>query len=349
MFVALRTTDRSRVTSLAAAWDERLGELRQLAASGQLRCPGCEQLLWFRIGIKRRRHFAHRHLADCPLAHQSPELLEARAQLFKWLETKYGGRVQLEVPVGASGQAMSIDLVVEPQPGSQFAYWVFDRQQRSRQELLAYGGRPAVQVHFIHTQSTLVRHSASAIALNASQRDFISASEYDGYTGFSGDGHLHFLDVEEAKLRIYRGLRCVHAPNLFAWVALREEVLSAARISPKSGEIVVSDDVAAREEWKQKLAEQERARQAREAERARRALAAPQPAAISAPEVPHPSSEPPGGIEKAAAPSPDFNGPFRCEDCGLETTKWSSADPSAGTCVCRNCAKRRHQRLTATG
>ena len=262
MFVALRTTDRSRVTSLAAEWDNRLGALRELATSGQLICPGCEQRLWFRIGSRRRRHFAHRHLADCPLAHQSAELLEVKAQLFKWLETKYGDRVHLDMAIGVPGWDKLIDLLVEAAPGRKFAYWTFDRQQRSREDLLAYHRLPGVQVHFIHTQSTLVRHSPTEIALTASQRDFITSSEYDSSTGSGGYGHLHFLEGQDSRLRIYRGLRCVHGPNLFAWEALREDLLSAARISPKTGEIVLAEDVAARASWKKKLEDEKRARRA---------------------------------------------------------------------------------------
>jgi hypothetical protein len=363
MFVALRISDRSRVTSLAAQWDNRLNELRELAASGQLMCPGCEQLLWFRIGINRRRHFAHRHLADCPLAHQSAELLEAKAQLFKWLETKYGGRVQLEAAVGVPGRDKPADLLVEPQTGRKFAYWVFDRQQRSREDLLAYQRLPGVHVHFIHTQSTRVMHSSTEIALTASQRDFMRTSEYDRFLGYGGCGHLHFLDGENSKLRIYRGLVCVHEPNLFGWEALREDLLSAARISPKTGEMVLPEDVAARDKWRQKL-EAERVRKAQEEERARRTQEeeqarrepppkpplAPEPAPVPAltAEVQPRRSESTAVVEKPAAPSLKLNGPFRCEDCGVETMNWSSATPSAGTCVCRSCTRKRHQRLTAS-
>jgi len=343
MFVALRTTDRSRVTSLAAQWDNRLDTLRELAAGGQLMCPHCEQRLWFRVSIKRRRHFAHRHLADCPLASQSAELLEVKAQLFKWLETKYGGKVHLDTAIGVPGWDKLVDLLVEAEPGRKFAYWAFDRQQRSREDLLAYQRLPGVHVHFIHTQSTRVMHSPVEIALTASQRDFMSTSEYDSCLEFGGHGHLHFLDGEDSKLRIYRGLWREHAPNLFGWGVLREDLLSAARISPKTGEMVLPEDVAARTEWKRRLQEEERAR---------RVPPPPPPAERRRPSVPAvpaevepQQSEPPSAVETPPAPSMNLNGPFRCEDCGIETTEWSSATPSAGTCVCRSCTRKRHQRL----
>jgi hypothetical protein len=157
MFVALRTTDRSRVTSLAVQWDGQLDALQELAAGGQLVCPGCEQLLWLRIGLKRRRLFAHRQLADCPLAHQSPEVLEVKAQLYQWLESKYPDKVHLDLPLGVPGWDKLLDLLVEATPSRKFTYWAFDRQRRARYPILAYQSLPDVHVHFIHTQSALVQ------------------------------------------------------------------------------------------------------------------------------------------------------------------------------------------------
>jgi len=146
MFVALRTTDRSRVTSLDVRWDFRLDALRELAASGRLVCQGCEQKFWLRTGVKRRRHFAHRQLADCPLAHQSPELLEVKAQLYQWLRSKYPGEVHLDMAIGVPGWEKCIDLLVEAAQGRKFGYWAFDRQQRARDEFLASQHLPGMQV-----------------------------------------------------------------------------------------------------------------------------------------------------------------------------------------------------------
>jgi hypothetical protein len=341
MFVALRTADGSRVTSIASDWDDRLGILRELAATGQLECPGCKQLLWLRISRKRRRHFAHRHLADCPLAHQSAELLEVKAQLFKWLETKYPGKVHLDMAIGVPGWDRLIDLLLEPRPGRKFAYWVFDRQQRSREEILAYQRLVGVHVHFIHAQSTLAQHSVAEIALTASQRDFVTPSDYDACLPFGGNGHLHFLDEADSKLRIYRGLRCVHAPNLYAWEALRVDSLSEAKISPVTGEIVLGEDVAARREHRQKLQQ----RKATDLTAGSRAPSAHQEAPHSEGEVR--TAETSVDDQEPTAPRLNINGPFRCEDCGVETMDWSEATPSAGTCVCRRCLAERWLRKRA--
>jgi hypothetical protein len=338
MFVALHTADGSRVTSIASDWDDRLGALRELAATGQLECPGCKQLLWLRISRKRRRHFAHRHLADCPLAHQSAELLEVKAQLFKWLETKYPGKVHLDMAIGVRGSDRLIDLLVEPGVGRKFAYWAFDRQQRSREEILAFQHLPGVLVHFVHTQSTLVQHSRAEIALTASQRDFIRSSDYDACVALGGNGHLHFLDEADSKLRIYRGLRCVHPPNLYAWGALREDSLSEAKISPKTGEIVLGEDLAVRREHRQKLPQQkalslkERPNAPPAYQRASHADEEARPGEASV------------GEQEPTATQLNLKGPFRCEDCGVETMDWSEATPSARTCVCRRCLAERWRR-----
>jgi hypothetical protein len=308
-----------------------------MTSSGRLICPGCEQLLWLRIGRKRRRHFAHRNLADCPLANQSAEVLEAKAQLYRWLEMKYPGSVHIDMTIGRPGWSELIDLVVEADSNRKFAYFVFDRQVRARENLLGYQRLSGVHAHFIHTQSTLVSHSESEITLTASQRDFIGRSDYDADKAYAGCGHLHFLDGKASIVRIYRGLRCVHRPNLYGWEALREGMLSTAKISPNTGEMVFADDVATRQEWKSRLRQAKR----RETEALRSALRTgqegfgPRPAAevsSDAASVIHP---------KPTVPPLSLNSPFRCEDCGIETRDWSVATPSAGTCACKNCTRKR--------
>lgn len=363
MFVALNVKNRTRVTSISAQWDGQEEVLREMASMGELVCPGCDQLLWLRTGIVRRRHFAHRHLADCRLGQQSAERLEAKAQLFDWLETKYPGRVHLDQTLGVPRWDRFIDLVVTVEPGRKFAYWVFDRVQRSRAEILGYETLPGVQTHYIHTQSTLKVHTATTLALNASQRDFIASSEFDAGLGYGYGGHLHFLDPADSKLHIYRGLRRIHEPNVYTWEALRSDLLSAARISPKTGEMVFPADVEARDERRRRL------EQAKKPAPPAPAVAPPseEPADLAdsalededeAPPViktvpvwqpkPKPQPQPrPAPRPEPSEPLPSYLGPFRCEDCGIETTAWSEAAPAAGTCVCHACATERWRRRAA--
>lgn len=328
MFVALNIRRKTRVTSIAPEWDNAEEVLRQSAADGELVCPGCKQLLWLRTGTTRRRHFAHRSLADCPLAHQSAEVLEVKAQLYQWLEIKYPGKASLDVTLKAGGCDRNIDLLVEREKGRKSAYWVFDRQQRDRDEFFACHEVKGLSLHFVHTASTLKLQDQESVLLTASQRDFIAVSGFDSGVERPGFGHLHFVDAEHSTLSIYRGLYCAHRPNVYRFAVLRTGLLNSALISPATGEIVFAEDVEARKAW-------------RERQTARHSVTEPpKPACPPAPVPVDPEIhvEP---IKRTEEPSWNMNGPFRCEDCGTVTMDWSQATPSAGTCICRSCSKNR--------
>jgi hypothetical protein len=384
MFVALNIKDRTRVTSIDPDWDDLVETLRELVRSGQLVCPGCKQELWLRTGI-RRRHFAHRSLADCPLESQSAAVWETKAQLYLWLQTKYPGHVQLDKAIALPGGEKVADLVVEPESDRKFAYWVFDRQQRDRQQFLDYHSSKGLRLHFVHTFSTLTSLGPRKLALTASQRDFIRKSGFDDCLTIGGDGHLHFFNNDNSTMTICRGLWCVHRPNVYTSEVTREDPLSNALISPKTGEIVFPADVEARQVWLQALKLQQKEKAARLAAlRAQPRKSAfieprtkppvgvqpePEPVERGDPETEQPEEAAPPDIEgeternelnqtapelteESANPdeteeqSMNINGPFRCEDCGQETTDWSIAAPSEGTCVCRKCTHERWLRRT---
>ncbi|HWQ91756.1 MAG TPA: competence protein CoiA family protein, partial [Clostridia bacterium] len=220
MFVALKAKNQTRVTSIASEWDNAEEELRAMAAAGELVCPGCKQSLWLRTGRRRRRHFAHRNLADCPLEHQSPEVLEVKAHLFRWLEKKYPGQVNLDITIGVPGCDRTLDLVVQSGTESKFAYCIFDRQQRERYDILRYQALDGVSLQFIHTASTLETAASNTILLSASQRDFITSSDFDTECS----GHIHFI-AEDSTVSLYRGLRCVHRPNVYHYAVRRKGLL----------------------------------------------------------------------------------------------------------------------------
>ena len=342
MFVALQAGDGTRVTSLAAEWSDRVEELRECARSGALVCPGCRQPLWLRTGEHRRRHFAHRQHADCPMSKRSAEVLETQAQLYEWLESKFPGSVQMDMPLEVPDGPSTADLLVQPDATRTFGYWVFDRQQRHREGWLALRASKTAQVHIVHTESTLSWQSSSELVLTASQRDFIDASDFDRAAESSG-GHLHFFDSGAGLLRIFRGLHCEHAPNVYGWTALREGALAEARISPKSGEIVFAADVAARDARRRQMEARAAMRPARLPMRRRQgASPAPSPVSfLSAPPddrvEPEPAAPLSEVLRESGPPRLTLNEPLTCEVCGVRTTEWVTAAPSAGTCVCRGC------------
>lgn len=331
MFVALKAKDRTRVTSIASEWDDAEDTLRESTAAGELVCPGCEQPLWLRTGTCRRRHFAHRSLADCPLEHQSPEVMEVKALMYRWLATKYPGKVHLEIALGIAGRDRTLDLVVQAEAGTKFAFWVFDRQQRDRDIMFSYRDLKGVSLHFIHTASTLKLKDPDQLMLTASQRDFIATSEFDSGLAPEGRGHLHFCSAEDSTVSIYRGLYCVHKPNIYRYAVLRSGSLESALISPKTGEVVFAEDVEARKVWR------------------RSHYSKPPPVtrtkAVTVPLPAEPRTDPDTGTDSDTdEPCFNINGPFRCEVCGAVTTDWSQATPLAGTCICRPCIRRRRDK-----
>jgi hypothetical protein len=331
MFVAIQAKDRSRVTSIACEWDTKEDRLRELTADGQLICPGCEQRLWLRTGQTRRRHFAHRTLVACPLAHESAEILEIKAVLYRWLETKYPTKVHLEMIIGQASPEPAADLLVEPDARHKFAYWVFDRQQRDRARWLSRLQTPGLSTHFIHAASTLNLQNPDQVLLTASQRDFIQRSDYDHYTISGIGGHLHYVNAEDSTVSILRGLWRVHKPNIHRYTRLCSGPLDSALISPKTGEILLADDVEARKIFLEHMPS--------------RKSVSMEPRQQANPEPPDTGGEPVVDLSAPEEPRLNLNGPFRCEICGVMTLDWSQASPSEGTCICRDCLKQRGNRI----
>jgi hypothetical protein len=311
VFSAKDKESDKKVTSLDPAWRSRFDELRALAASERLVCPGCARPVRFRVGEQRRPHFAHVSLSECPLSRQSAEVLEAKAQLYEWLTGKYPSKVEFDVDMQLPDCDRVMDLLVHPKDDLSFAYWVFDRAPRNRHALL-HSLPGHVMRNVVQTQSAHRKGEDDTILLTAAQRDFIGSSKFDPSPQ---RGHLHFLDTEDGTVTIYRGIHCVHPPSHFGWQVVREEPLMTALISPEDGEITFSGDVA---DWRQRQQE----------ENVRRAGHAP-----VTPDVPprrHPSR-----------PSSSYilNQPLTCEKCGVKTTEWMQATPGKGLCICRGCTR----------
>lgn len=312
MFVANDKEFGSRVTSLDPAWQMKFEELRALAASGRLVCAGCGQMLRFRVGEQRRPHFAHRVLSECPLAKQSPEVLEAKAQLYEWLIGKYPEKVELDVNLMIPEWTRFADLLVRCNETTLFAYWVFDRSPRDRYALL-HNMPNSVSRNIIFTQVAHQRKQDDRLLLTAAQRDLISNSKYDAS---QRRGHLHFFNTDTNRIILYRGLHCVHEPNVYAWDVVREAALIDSLICPTNGEIVFKADV---DDCQQRRNEAKEVRPMATTQRASSSLSA---------------------VQLEARPEFDvawMSRPLKCSVCGRETTNYSVATPGNGSCVCRTC------------
>ena len=107
MFSAAHILTGEQIVILDPRWRSALADWRNLCATDRLTCAVCRQPVWARAGTKKRWHFAHKHLSDCPSSHESPELLQARAVLYEWLVSKFGpGAVQIEKTLSDSDTSL---------------------------------------------------------------------------------------------------------------------------------------------------------------------------------------------------------------------------------------------------
>ncbi len=276
------------------------------------------------------------------------EVLEAKAQLYEWLCTKYPDKVELDVDFHIHGWNRIADVVVRVDKGKVFAYWIFDRTPRVREPLFRYLAQNEL-AHVLYTDSAQKpSEGGDFLELPAAQRDFIRGSRFDDPYDL---GHLCFLDTEHHQVMLYRGLDCVHGPNQYDWWELHELDLAACKISPRTGELVADGEV----ERKLKPAIPEKAYYpSPKRVVAKRA----EPVAVK-PEVPRERLESLYDLGRAKAqperpvrrrspvvseesshyaPPPNLGArQLRCEICGEKTADYSSSQPGRGTCICRKC------------
>jgi competence CoiA-like predicted nuclease len=128
MFKALNRQSGKEVIILDPEWEERVDHLRSLDRKDLLVCQHCKQPARVRAGKIRRWHFAHKHLKDCPLQHESSTLLVARAILYKWLASKFeASAVTLEKELDQDFLPRPVDCWVEARK-KRFAYWIVESQ-----------------------------------------------------------------------------------------------------------------------------------------------------------------------------------------------------------------------------
>ena len=337
MFTAKIKQDSVVLNVLDAKWQEQGELLRGLTQRGELVCPHCGQDILLRDGEVRRRHFAHRTLAECPFKEQSAEVLDIKVKLYAWLESRLPGKVKMDCRLDIPGKEVFWDFLVEGENGRQFGYWIFDRQIRDREDRLDAARDQGIRPVIFHTKSVLNYYSKEVLELTASQREFSRRSLYDEALQVQG-GHLHFLNREGA-VKIFRGLKLYHKPNLYEWELRRIGPLNEAQLDVSNGELVFPEDQKA----KQKFAELKKKRELEKAARRKKPPAAkktpPKSSLFYRPQhsvrkISHVRESPAGGENR-------FNQPYECEACGQMTRDWIKLIPKTGKCLCRVCNKNR--------
>lgn len=103
--------------------------------------PRLQTAVHVRAGEKKRWHFAHKNLSDCPLRHESLDVLQARSLLYRWLKTKFGDKVTIEKHFLESTLPRPLDCYVVLSANKLVGYWsgIFppDRRVTTKKPALA--------------------------------------------------------------------------------------------------------------------------------------------------------------------------------------------------------------------
>lgn len=365
VFKAVHHTSGDEIILLDRRWAEGLDALRVQGRSDELVCQGCRFPVRVRAGKINRWHFAHKQLRNCHYGGESPELLLARAVLYRKLQEKFGDRVTLEKQLDVTPFPRPVDCWVERPEGS-FAYWIFDRGARPqvweqlRRGLASAGARPqwiftaGMLKAYVPGEDEEIEDGREKFYASTTEREFMQASFADVEVGRSGPStgrSLHYLDPETGVLTSFRRVWLIHDPHLCRGHRHRTP-LADVLVSSKTGEFGHPGEreraLAIHEELR-RFAQEQKEREQREAEeRQRRAQAIRQRPPVRYPRVqpvaapvavrivvPRTEPLPPKPAEEPFV-FPDER-EARCKFCGTVTRDWWSYDPVSQSCKCNPC------------
>lgn len=356
MFKAQRGLTKEDVIILDSYWNEEtVTLLRQNGRDDELICPVCKQPVLVKAGQKKRWHFAHKDLTNCPLKNESPNVLQARMLLYSWLKSKFGEKVTVEQYFPESNLPRPIDCYVELSNEHKIGYWILEKGIRDRwaiQHSLSELGISNVWVPL----ANLLRednHDQETIHLTSTERDIAYISEYNSL--YSGNGRsLSYLDVENNNILTLRGLHCIHSPQKYHFNFKLVTILDQVLLSQQTGEFVHPGEHERLEKLKKEIEKQKRLRaieeQRRRSEENKRQqkLTEKQDRTFSRSitqtwNVKHPFTEtsshllkPPKGKKIESESCNYLEKPFPCIVCAKMTTNWTTLDLNNNTCTCSN-------------
>ena len=337
---------------LAPVWRSRLGELRTLDHAGALVCPGCRQPVRLRAGIFRRGHFAHKHLANCPLANQSPDLLHCRAALYEWLMEHFDPQA-ITLEKNLPGLPRPLDAWVETGEAG-FGYWIFDTRisPQDREELRRHLEGQGLLINWIFISKLLHEDSPhpGRLHLTTTEREFLRTSSLDAAAEAAGEApglSITYLDPDANAFITYRSLKLRHPPQLFSGRRFNQNS-GSVKPHPQTGECLYPEDPENLWRYQQKAFRMhQRTQKQREFYAARaisRGIQEPGAAPISDnnPVLPRPAIGSPEQSPLRHSPDqPPVWQPFAragiCKICGKSTTDWVTYFSKTGECICRDC------------
>lgn len=355
MYKVLQIQDQVEITILQQRWKNQVELLRQWGEANVLVCPGCRQPVRIRAGKVRRWHFAHKHLANCPLAGQSVELLTARALVYDWI-TAFTGEECVSIEKDIAGLPRPLDLWIETAT-TRFGVWIFDTRlaPELRQTLRTSLEGQGLRVLWLFTLTMLHEDELvpGRLHLTTTEREFLRTSALDAAAEASGEAagqSLHYLDLQQERLLSFRRLHLEHPPQRYRGrknehpLAEIQWLLEAAEpLHPGEAELLkrfTREAAAGRE----RLRRQE-AFLARVHPPQRRLGGDLERFSRSEEKAPAPSPEIVQEDHQTPPPPPPESGrqPFArqgvCIQCGKLTSDWVRFFGKTGECVCRACAE----------
>lgn len=362
MFKSVDNQTGQEIIILDPAWNDSTIEiLRTKSQDNQLACPTCKQPVHVRAGKKKRWHFAHKDLSDCPLKHESPNILQARSLLYKWLKLKFDDKVTIEKNFPESELPRPLDCYVEVSENQKFGYWILEKGIRSRYPLEQSFSQLNINVTWVFLSSMLKidAEKLTSVHLSPTERDFAYSSDYNQIYS-QCDESINYLNIDDGTVTTLRGLRCVHLPQQYKFSIQLKDNLENLLVSPKTGEIVYKNEHEKLREHQEALeSELQRIEEERILELQRREEQRKQPRRsenillqqqIDA-GYEHKSSEyvPSSDISKENAQSSLNDGSnelYQCVVCETMTASWTTLDLATNTCVCsRECLRVQLSRL----
>lgn len=324
MFKCLHAATGEEIIILHPRWRGKLAQLRALDQADQLICPGCQQAVRVKAGQRRRSHFAHKHLAACSLANESPEILSARALLYEWLLPQFGLGLTVEYPLPDSTLPRTVDVWVAT-PSASFAYWIIEKgiKLEPRATIKASFAEQGIPVNYLFLAGMLneEKKRLDSLLLSPTERTFLLPTAFDNPDSSPPGRSLHYLELEGETLITFRDLQLFHRPN---WFAGRKKTAPLRELfaSSQTGQWIYPGEMEvmrARTARKQKL-EQKRAQfQQREDEWANRLRQRD---------------------NRWSALEPTPTPPLRCDTCGRITSDYSysyALTTGERVCRCRDC------------
>jgi len=358
MYKAIDQQTEAEIIILSPEWENRIPELRAMSANDRLVCQSCRQSVRVRAGERRRHHFAHKHLADCTYGRETPEVLEARAVLYRWLLSKYAEGVTLEHKLKESNLSRAVDCWVELL-GKTFAYWIIDTRMKreARENIKAKLAQPGIMVTWVFVAQLLQidPDNENGLFLSPAERYFLVPSEYDkigaensplrSYHGQT----LHYLDAQSETMITYRSLVKVHEPNVYIGRRI-ENPMGSVRINPKTGEFVHPGEYEQLKHTEQVLErledEQRRVKQQLDSWFARPKQSAKETNSIHTSNSMERSGS--QAVTSAETGYSSENQEYVCVTCGQKTSNWWNTFVIEGTrkCECRDCLNKRRENIS---